>query len=109
MNPTSETPQNTVTLPHPDLNRLSRALGSPVRWRMLTELSHGEARSVGELATAGGCHYDNAGRHLAVLRQAGLVEQGRGRLYSIPRQYLPATGASVVDFGHCLLRRDVAA
>jgi hypothetical protein len=47
-------------------------------------------------------------KHLAVLRKAGAVVQGRGRLYQIPPQHLPSPGERVVDFGHCLLRPDVA-
>jgi hypothetical protein len=43
-----------------------------------------------------------------VLRKAGLVAQGRGRLYQIPKPYLPAPGERIVDFGHCLLRLDAA-
>jgi hypothetical protein len=40
------------------------------------------------------------------LRDAGLVAQGRGQLYQIPKQYLPNPGQPVVDYGHCLLRLD---
>jgi hypothetical protein len=45
-------------------------------------------------------------KHLAALQRAGLAVQERGRLYSIPKQYLPVPGQAVVDFGHCLLRLD---
>jgi hypothetical protein len=38
--------------------------------------------------------------------KAGLVVQGRGRLYPSAKQYLPAPGQPAVDFGHCLLRLD---
>lgn len=108
MSSTSETAKPATVTPLPDLELLAGALGNPTRWRMLKELSLGEPRTVGELATAAGCNYDNAGRHLAVLRKAGLVAQGRGRLYQIPKQYLPASGERVADFGHCLLRLDAA-
>jgi hypothetical protein len=47
-------------------------------------------------------------KHLAVLRKAGAVVQGRGRLYQIPPPHLPAPGERIVDFGHCLLRLDAA-
>jgi DNA-binding transcriptional ArsR family regulator len=108
MNSTSETTKPVTVTPLPDFELLAGALGNPIRWRMLKELSLGEPRMVGELATVAGCSYDNAGRHLAVLRKAGLVAQGRGWLYEIPKQYLPAAGERLVDFGHCLLRLDVA-
>jgi DNA-binding transcriptional ArsR family regulator len=108
MNTTSETSKSTLPLPLPDSDRLAKALGSPVRWKMLKELSAGEPRAIGELASAAGCNYDNASRHLIVLRKAGLVVQGRGRLYQIPKQYLSTTGQPHVDYGHCLLRMDAA-
>ena len=44
--------------------------------------------------------------YVAMLRKAGLVVQGRGRLYEVPKSYLPEPGQPVVDFGHCLLRLD---
>ena len=108
MSSTSETAKPATVTPLPDLNLLAGALGNPTRWKMLKELSLGEPRTVGELATAAGCNYDNAGRHLAVLRKAGLVAQGRGRLYQIQKHHLPAPGERIVDFGHCLLRLDVS-
>lgn len=88
------------------LKGLASALAHPTRWKMLKELSCGEARSIEELAQAGGCRYDNAIKHLTVLRAAGLVVQGRGRLYQIPAKHLPTPGEPVVDYGLCLLRLD---
>ena len=108
MNPTSETPKTPIVTPLPDLTLLASALSHTTRWKMLKELSCGEARTIDEMAKVGGCSYDNAAKHLFMLRRAGLVVQGRGRLYQIPRQYLPAPGEAVVDYGHCLLRLDAA-
>jgi DNA-binding transcriptional ArsR family regulator len=107
MNPTSETSKTALGAPLPDLTRLVSGLGHTTRWKMLKELSCGEARSIDELAKVSGTNYDNASRHLVVLRKAGLIVQGRGRLYNIPKQYLPSPGQAVVDYGHCLLRLDV--
>lgn len=107
MNSSPENPK--LTMPLPDRKRLVKALGSETRWKMLKELTCGEARAVGELAAVAGVQYANAGRHLAVLRNAGLVAQGRGQLYQIPKQYLPSPGQQVVDYGHCLLRLDAGA
>jgi DNA-binding transcriptional ArsR family regulator len=104
MSSTAESAKTTTVTPLPDLGLLAGALGNPTRWKMLKELSAGEPRTIGELASVAGCNYDNAGRHLAVLRKAGLVAQGRGRLYEIPKQYLSAPGQ--LDYGHCLLRLD---
>ena len=108
MNSTPETTKAATVTPLPDLELLAGALGNSTRWKMLKELSIGEPRMVAELATVAGCNYDNAGRHLAVLRKAGLVVRGRGRLYQMAKQYLPTPGQPVVDFGHCLLRLDAA-
>jgi hypothetical protein len=43
-----------------------------------------------------------------MFRRAGLVEQSYGKLYTIPKKYLPQPGQPIVDFGHCLLRLDAA-
>jgi DNA-binding transcriptional ArsR family regulator len=94
--------------PLPDENQMVRAMGHTLRWRMLKELGRGEIRTIGELAAAAGCNYDNAIRHLTILKKAGLVVQERGKLYQIPKRYLPAPGQPVVDYGHCLLRLDKA-
>src|ERR1035437_11052902 len=106
---TQENPQKTAPVqPLPSLDLLASALGHAARWKILKELSLGEPRMVRELAKVIGCSPDMASKHLAKLRQAGAVVQGRGRLYQIPKQYLPAPGERVVDFGHCLLRLDAA-
>jgi DNA-binding MarR family transcriptional regulator len=99
---------STSAIPLPDINLFPTAIGHPTRWKMLQALGNGEPQTIGELAAAAGCFYDNAIRHLAILKKAGLVVQERGKLYQIPKKYLPTPGQRVVDFGHCLLRLDVA-
>ena len=107
MNSAPEIPKTAAAAaPLPGLKLLATALSHVTRWKMLKELSAGEARSIDEMAQAAGCTYANAARHLVVLRRAGLVVQGRGRLYQIPSQHLPAPSQAVVDYGHCLLRLD---
>lgn len=62
-------------LPQPLLDRIAeqfRALGEPVRLRLLNRLFDGEA-TVGELAAAIGSSVANVSRHLGVLFQAGWV------------------------------------
>ena len=100
------TQKRTVIRPLPDPERMIHAIGHPMRWRLLRELSSGDVRTIGELAAAAGCQYDNALRHLGILRQAGLVVQERGKLFNIPRQFLPTPDRPHVDYGHCLLRMD---
>jgi DNA-binding transcriptional ArsR family regulator len=108
MNTPSDAPKTVAVTPLPDLDLLAAALGHPARWKILKELSAGEPRMVRELAQVAGCSPDMASKHLAKLRKAGAVVQGRGRLYQIQPHHLPAPGERVVDFGHCLLRLDAA-
>jgi DNA-binding transcriptional ArsR family regulator len=104
-----ENPEKMASVqPLPSRDLLALALGHPARWKILQELSLGEPRMVRELAKVAGCSPDMTSKHLAKLRKAGAVVQGRGRLYQIPPQHLPSPGERVVDFGHCLLRPDVA-
>lgn len=107
MNPTAQDPKATAATSVPDREKLATALGNTIRWKMLKELALGEPRTIGELAAVGGCRYENGVKHVLVLREAGMVTQGRGKLYQIPKQYLPQPGQAVVDYGHCLLRLDV--
>jgi hypothetical protein len=39
-----------------------------------------------------------------VLRNAGIVTQGRNRLYQIAAQFLTDKTERILDFGYCLLR-----
>jgi predicted transcriptional regulator len=102
----AETTKTAIALPVLELQRLATALGHATRWKMLKELSLGEPRTIDEMAKVAGTSYDNASKHLARLHKAGLVARGRGHLYQIPKQYLPAPGQLMVDYGHCLLRLD---
>jgi len=108
MNSIAEISKVPAGMPLPNLELLITALGHSTRWKMLKELTCGEARTIDEMAKVGGCSYDNASKHLARLVRAGVVVRGRGRLYQMAKQYLPTPGQSVMDFGHCLLRLDAA-
>ncbi len=106
MNSDIGTQKNAGVRPLPDLKQTLRAISQLSRWKMLRELTCGEARTIAELAAVGGCSYQSGVKHAQVLRQAGLVERGRGGVYQLVRQHLPVPGQPVVDFGHCLLRLD---
>ena len=90
--------------PRPPLAPLLSAIGDSLRWGILSELSAGEPLMVKELAQRLQRTPTVISKHLAILRASGAVVIGRGRLYQIPAQFLPAPGERVVDFGHCLLR-----
>ena len=95
---------NAVARPLPDLKQTLHAVSQMSRWKMLKELTCGEARTITELAAVGGCSYASGIKHLQVLHRAGLVERGRGGVYQLQKHHLPTPGEPVVDFGHCLLR-----
>ncbi len=98
-------PQPAAAAPLPNLRRLLNAISHPLRWKLLKEMSSGEALLLPELVARVGGSPALVSRHLGVLRSAGLT-QLRGRLHSIIPAHLPVPGQPVVDFGHCLLRLD---
>jgi hypothetical protein len=106
MNSDTGTQKNAAARPLPDLKQTLRAISQLSRRKMLKELTCGEPRLIAELAAVGGCSYESGIKHLQVLHHAGLIERGRGGVYQLVRQYLPAPGQPMVDFGHCLLRLD---
>lgn len=59
-----------------------------------------------ELARRVGRPDDSISKHLVILKAAGLVTQGWGRLYQVNPAYQPVPGQPVLDFGHTLLRLD---
>jgi DNA-binding transcriptional ArsR family regulator len=68
-----------MTLPHPLPNDLAeliarrfRAIGEPMRIRLLDRLRDGEA-TVGELSEATAASQQNVSKHLAVLADAGIL------------------------------------
>lgn len=65
-----------------------RALAHPVRRELLQALSRGEC-DVGNLSAGSGLDQPTASKHLAVLRNAGLVQvrvDGRRRCYSLTHE-----------------------
>jgi hypothetical protein len=108
MNSPAEAWKKSSVQPLPNLELLTIVLGHAPRWKMLRELTSGEPRTLVQLAQVSGCSYESTIKHMAVMRAAGVIEQRFGRLYNIPKQYLPAPGEPLVDFGHCLLRLDAA-
>lgn len=59
-----------------------RALSEPVRLRLLNLLMHKE-QSVGELVAASGSGQANVSKHLAILREAGMVGTRKEGLQTI--------------------------
>lgn len=80
------------------------AIGEPMRWAILRELSAGEPLRVLELAERLKCSSSLISKHLAVLRRERMVAYGRAGMYLIPAPYIVSTTDRHVDYGHCLLR-----
>ena len=89
-------------------HKVLAVIANESRWIILKELAKGEPRMTIELARLIGSSPDATAKQMIMLRRAGLVEQVYGKLYTIPKKYLPVPGQPVVDFGHCLLRLDAA-
>ena len=96
--------QSVVVVPSLQVGPLVSAVGDPLRWAIVRELSSGEPRMVNEIAQALRKPPSLISKHLVWLRKAGAVVTGRGRLYSIPPQFVPSPGDGVVDYGHLVLR-----
>jgi hypothetical protein len=62
---------------------------------------------VSELAERIGQSTDATSKNMAVLRNAGIVLQGRNRLYSLVPQFIADKTERILDFGYCLLRMRV--
>jgi DNA-binding transcriptional ArsR family regulator len=83
------------------LNKLARVLADPKRWKILQELAKGEALPIKEIANRIGRKPDMTSKHMAVIRDAGLVVTGYGHLYLLAPAFRPPAGATSIDLGHC--------
>ena len=83
---------------------VARILGEPARWHLLRELAKGEPMPVKELARRIGKSADMTSKHLAFLRDMGVVMTKYNRIYQLVPALAPAPGATHLDFGHCLVR-----
>jgi predicted transcriptional regulator len=77
---------------------LTRAIGNPLRWRILTEISLRGPLMVSEIADALGSSMSHISKHIAILRKTGTVEQIRGRMHTVPARHI--VGIGVLDFGY---------
>ena len=87
-----------------DAETLIRAVGNFGRWRILHVLSDGEAYGPKDISDILGMPPTTITQNLAILRRAGLVVQGRGRLYKIPPHHFAVPGQRHLELGHFLLR-----
>jgi DNA-binding transcriptional ArsR family regulator len=90
----------------PDRDTLMMIVSHPRRLAILKVLSDGDGYGIGDLAPLVHCSTPNVSRHMLLLKQAGLVSIGRGKLYRLQPYYI-SEPRKVLDFGHCILRLDV--
>ena len=81
---------------------LLTALANPVRWCAMQMMADGTPLTIDQLARKVGKHPDGIGKHLILMRNAGVIEWTLGKdtrvnLYRIPQRFLREN--RVVDFG----------
>lgn len=87
-------------------------VADPARWVVLRELAGGQSLGVRELAAKASRTPNQMGKHLTVLREAGIVElaaspdgDGRKQVHRVPEVFRRIeAGEPVIDLGVCLLR-----
>ena len=79
-------------------------VGSPVRWIMLVELAQNGWLPVSYLAAKAGVKRPAASAHVKILKDAGVLETGVGRLYRLAAALRPEPGAEFLDLGPCRIR-----
>jgi DNA-binding transcriptional ArsR family regulator len=85
------------------------AIANPTRWWILAELAGGDQLMVAEIAERTRQSAAAISKHMAVLRQAGVVVQGRNRLYQLDPRFIADKSQRLIDLGWCLLRMSAAA
>ena len=88
---------------------LLKALGDPVRYRLLNEMANGEVLTIAGMARRLKAHPDTMGKHVKALRRAGILRRvkkedadGRVKEFQIPAEFRVTAG--VLDFGVCTVR-----
>jgi hypothetical protein len=102
----ANSPAGTTPLPNLDRDAVLGAINNVARLKMLTVLCDGEPIGASELGEIAGCTSSAASKHAWVLVNAGIVMQGRGRLFRLVPGIQTAPGRHELEFGHCLLRLD---
>jgi hypothetical protein len=86
-----------------DFETVLTVVSASIRWKILKVVCDGELIGPQDLAPLVGCTPSAASKHLRVLLDAGICVQGRGGLYRLAPQFLPAAGTFTLDFGYCQL------
>jgi hypothetical protein len=106
VNPSPSAPEAAAEPEPIKVKHLSRLLNGLARWRILRELAKGEALPVKVLAVVAGCPPASASKHMLLLKKAGVVKVGYGRLYKLSPHLQPEPGSQRLDLGHCIIKLD---
>lgn len=101
---TLETSATAADAHYGEIARIGKALGSPVRLRLLDLLRSG-GRSVDELAEAAGVSLANSSQHLQHLRAAGLVvgeRRGQRVEYRLAEERVSSTFAAFRELAEAI-------
>jgi DNA-binding transcriptional ArsR family regulator len=89
------------TLP---LEAVLTCISSTTRWDILRELADGGSLMVSEISRRTGWGPPVVSKQLAILRNAGIVINPRGRLFETAPQFVADKSERLLDFGWCTLR-----
>lgn len=84
------------------------ALSNPARWQAVQLLAAGGQTTAKQFAKVAGLHFNTVGKHLQILRAAGVIasrpweQDRRWECYYMPEVF--RAGDGVVNFGFCVLR-----
>lgn len=107
MTSTDSPPQPPDAAPRLPLNKIVKITNSRVRLRIMRELvRHRQSMGPIDIGRVVGITKGAAQKHLADMRDLGVLVQGFGRLYALDPRWMPPPGSMQVDFGFCLLRLD---
>jgi predicted transcriptional regulator len=91
------------------LETVLTCLSSTTRWDILRELADGGSLMVSEISRRTGWGPSVVSKQLAILRNAGIVINPRGRLFEITPQFVADKSQRLLDFGWCTLRMNAGA
>ena len=103
--PAMSNPPAPRRLPRHPLKNLLFAIAEPTRWRILDELFKEPGLPIVEIARRLKAVPNTISKHVAVLRNLGIITHGYGYLYRIHTIYL-VPGQRALDLGAVVLRLD---
>ena len=102
---TMNTPAKSRSPVNIPLQSLLTAVSNTIRWQVFDALiQHGGMTTI-PLAKKIGVEFNTLTKHMQLLKNLGLLEQGMGKVYSIPERFL-VPGERALDFGPVVLRLD---